>query len=347
MFRSLLRTDLIAPLRCSRTFASTSSRLQEVKVPIALIAELRKHNPVSLSKARQALSASGNSVDAALEWLQKDLASSGMAKAAKLSSKSAKEGLIGVSLMGTRASMVDLRCETDFVARADVFRDLVNGVAHTAAFLDANTAQHSSDLIAAFPNEELLQAPRIPTNESIAEKAQSNSASTIQEAITAAVTQTGENIQLHRAVNFTTSLSTSNDSSAPLLLPGVYVHGAVPGGSGNEGTVGGLVIISVASNDGSKQSISQRLGQDTSIASELQKLSRALARQIVGFPTKAISRAANESGEEGAEFLLEQPFMMYQGESRTVAEVLKSWGKEHGVEVEVKAMQRWSVGEDA
>lgn len=345
MLRSIIRSDLTASLRCSRSFASSSSRLQEVKVPIALIAELRKQNPVSLSKARQALSASGNNVSAALEWLQKDLASSGLAKAAKLSSKSAKEGLIGVSLMGTRASMVELRCETDFVARADVFRDLVGSVAHTTAFLDAEAAD-GKDLIAAFPNEELLQAPSIPTNESIAEKAQANSSSTIQEAITAAVTQTGENIQLHRAVNFTTSLSTSNDACAPLLLPGVYVHGAVPGGSGNEGTVGGLVIISVASNDG-KQSVAQRLGRDTSLASELQKLSRALARQIVGFPTRAISRGANEPGEEGAEFLLEQPFMMYQGESRTVADVLKSWGNERGVALEVKAMRRWSVGEEA
>lgn len=373
-----------------RSFSYTSPVSQEAtKVPIKLIAELRKHNPVSLTKAKQALAACENSVSAALEWLQKDLASSGLAKVAKLSSKSAKEGLIGVSLMGTRASMVELRCETDFVARAEVFRALTAGVAQTAAFLDLpgssaasseDSAVESSpssissaiDSLVSFPINELLGAPLIPSKDSISmDGSQDNKPlpSTIQDAITSAVTQTGENIQLHRVISFASpmpltadpldsaSAGTNQPKQEPFLLPGVYVHGAVPGGSGNEGTVGGLVILSTVSTSG--ENILNRITKDTSIGGDLQSLARSLARQVVAFPTKAISRptssengssptsAAVEEGEEAAEYLLEQPFMMYKGEQRPVREVLKEWGEKRGLELDVRAMKRWAVGEDA
>src|SRR6266403_4324277 len=72
------------------------------------------------------------------------LAISGAKKAAKVSHRTAGEGLVGASVLsrgtgsspgGVRAALVELNCETDFVARNALFGRLVADVAHTAAFL--------------------------------------------------------------------------------------------------------------------------------------------------------------------------------------------------------------------
>ncbi|KAI0281232.1 hypothetical protein BGY98DRAFT_959372 [Russula aff. rugulosa BPL654] len=114
------------------------------KPPLKLVAELRKLTEVSITKAREALAASNNDVSAALKWLQNDLAVSGAKKAAKIAHRTAGEGLVGASVLsrgagslpgGVRAALVELNCETDFVARNALFGHLVADVAHTAAFL--------------------------------------------------------------------------------------------------------------------------------------------------------------------------------------------------------------------
>jgi elongation factor Ts len=51
-------------------------------------------------KAKEALSASNLDVEAALDWLQKDLAAGGAAKQAKLAGRTTKEGLIAVGVIG-------------------------------------------------------------------------------------------------------------------------------------------------------------------------------------------------------------------------------------------------------
>lgn len=356
--------------RTVRHFCSSRRSLDSAKVPIALVAQLRKINPISLSKAKEALLASGNSVDQALEWLRKDLEVAGAKKAAKVGSRSTNQGLIGVTVMGTRASMVELRCETDFVSRNSVFQGLVQDVTSTAAFLDApaledmspeaGTNNASADPLMAFAIEDLQEAPLIPSDPSKLTP-EHNSSSTespvrsVSQAIREAITQTGENIQLARAITFSSPLpptmmsSNTSTSPQPFFLPGVYVHGAT--GAANEGTVGALSILSVTSLN-AERPILQRIGAEDHLGSELQKLARAISRQVVGFPTKAVSREASvgDSAEgqledDASEYLEEQPFMMFQGEQRSVRDVLRSWGKDREVMVKVVGFRRWNVGE--
>lgn len=357
-----------------RQFSSSRTVLDASKVPIALVAQLRKLNPISLSKAREALSASENSVEKALEWLQKDLEVSGAKKAEKIRQRSTDQGLIGVTVMGTRAAMVELRCETDFVSRNSVFKTLVQDVTSTAAFLDVPESEaldpiplSVQDPLLAFPIEDLQSAPLIPVDPSTSSGQDTSSSSslpvqTVSQAIRAAITQTGENIQLSRAVSFSSPLPPMFSSSPSLslekkpeifYLPGVYVHGST--GSTNEGTVAALSILSIESTDQARP-ILQRIGTEDSLGADLQKLARSVSRQIVGFPTKSISRpdssaSQSQSEETGTEegeispYLMEQPFMMFQGESRPVQEVLGSWGSERALDVRVTGMRRWTVGE--
>jgi len=79
-----------------RSFSSSSPSF--TKANIKLVAELRKRTEVSLSKAKEALTATNNDVEAALEWLEKDLIASGAKKKEKVQDRTAGEGLIGVSV---------------------------------------------------------------------------------------------------------------------------------------------------------------------------------------------------------------------------------------------------------
>ena len=59
------------------------------------------------------------------EDAQKDLRKRGVISAAKKSSRTAAEGLLAIAQDEKRAVVVELNCETDFVARNDVFQYLV------------------------------------------------------------------------------------------------------------------------------------------------------------------------------------------------------------------------------
>ena len=291
------------------------------------------------------------------------MATSGAAKAAKVESRTADEGLIAVCVLGKkRAAMVHVGCETDFVARNKVFGDAVGGVARTAAFLDvpedlemtqASPNTSTSARIRAFPTSSLLSAPLItfPDADSNAiEPAAISSSSpppTLSQTLTSTITQTGENIKLRRAITFAAPFPSSPDVK---FLPGVYVHGAISP-AGTEGKLGALVVLAVKSIDPAKPIARMLGGTDAGnqLETDLSSLARTVARQVVGFPTKAISAPSTAvKGENEAEYLMDQQPMMFPdaGEAPTVAEAIKAWGAQRAVEVQVVDMCRWSLADE-
>jgi elongation factor Ts len=76
---------------------------------------------------KNALEENGGNLDKAIEHLRKK----GLARAAKKSGRITKEGLVGsyVHAGGKIGVLVELNCETDFVARTDEFKDLVKDTA--------------------------------------------------------------------------------------------------------------------------------------------------------------------------------------------------------------------------
>jgi elongation factor Ts len=70
---------------------------------------------------KKALEATGGDVAQAVEWLRKK----GMASAEKRADRSTSQGLIGQAVQGHRGVLVEVNCETDFVARTDAFKALV------------------------------------------------------------------------------------------------------------------------------------------------------------------------------------------------------------------------------
>lgn len=94
-------------------------------VTIEQIKELRAATGVSMMFCKKALEEVGGDYDKAVDYLRKK----GEAKAVDRSAREISEGVIAVKFEGGKAAMVQLGCETDFVARGDDFIALVNGLA--------------------------------------------------------------------------------------------------------------------------------------------------------------------------------------------------------------------------
>lgn len=97
------------------------------KIPIALVKELRERTGAGILDSKKALQKTDGDIDKAIELLRKR----GMAKAAKKASREVKEGLVEsyIHLGGKIGVLVELNCETDFVARTDGFKQLAHDIA--------------------------------------------------------------------------------------------------------------------------------------------------------------------------------------------------------------------------
>ena len=98
----------------------------------AMVKQLRDKTGAGMMDCKEALTASGGDFDRAIDNLRKK----GMAAATKRSSKAAKEGMIAsyIHMGGRIGVMVEVNCETDFVAKTADFQSLAKDLAmHVAA----------------------------------------------------------------------------------------------------------------------------------------------------------------------------------------------------------------------
>jgi elongation factor Ts len=98
-----------------------------MEVSLDKVKLLRNKTSAGIMDCKKALAESGGDIDAAVEFLRKK----GVAKAAKLISREASEGAIHAYIHpgGRIGVLLEVNCETDFVARTDEFKKLVNDIA--------------------------------------------------------------------------------------------------------------------------------------------------------------------------------------------------------------------------
>ena len=110
-----------------------------------LVKELRDKTGAGMMDCKKALNETDGDIDKAIEWLRKK----GIASAEKKSGRVAAEGSIGSYIhTGSRVGvLLELNCETDFVARGEIFQSLLKDVAMQ---------------IAACPNVEYVSIDEIP-----------------------------------------------------------------------------------------------------------------------------------------------------------------------------------------
>lgn len=88
-----------------------------MSIAASAVAQLRARTGVGILDAKNALEEAKGNEELAIEILRKR----GKAQAVKKADREQKEGAIFIATIGTKAALVQVRCETDFVGRSDVF----------------------------------------------------------------------------------------------------------------------------------------------------------------------------------------------------------------------------------
>src|SRR6201996_3250876 len=96
------------------------------------VKQLRERTGAGMMECKKALVETNGDLDAAAELMRK----TGLAKADKKAARVAAEGTIAIERSGNSAVLVEVNCETDFVARGDEFQNFARDVAQ-AALADA------------------------------------------------------------------------------------------------------------------------------------------------------------------------------------------------------------------
>ena len=282
-----------------------------------MVKELREKTGAGMMDCKAALNETNGDMEAAVDWLR----TKGLAKAAKKSGRVAAEGLIAVADQGSRAAMVELNSETDFVSRNEQFQSLVRSVAEAALETDgALDAVLAADL--------------------------SNGGGTVESAVSNAVATIGENMTVRRAA----VLSVDQGVVAS------YIHAAVAPGLGK---IGVLVGLNSAGDAGKLASLGRQIAMHVAAASPLAVDVDRLDAETVERERSVFAEQARESGKpesiidkmvEGRlrkfyeeAVLLKQVFVM-DGE-RTVETVLKDAAKDVGGPVTVTDFVAFRLGE--
>jgi elongation factor Ts len=104
-------------------------------ITASLVKELRERTGAGMMECKKALTETGGDIEAAIENMRK----SGQAKAAKKAGRTAADGVIVIAQSddGRRAAMVEVNCETDFVAKDDNFRSFADAIGERVLASDA------------------------------------------------------------------------------------------------------------------------------------------------------------------------------------------------------------------
>jgi elongation factor Ts len=102
-------------------------------ITAAAVRELRERTGAGMMDCKRALEETGGDIDAAVTLLR----DRGVAQAAKKAGREAREGLVGsyIHIGGKVGVLIEVNCETDFVARTDDFQRLVRDLAMQVAGL--------------------------------------------------------------------------------------------------------------------------------------------------------------------------------------------------------------------
>src|SRR6202453_566571 len=118
---------------------------EESKVAITAkdVQTLRQATGVGILDAKKALEANDGNMEEATKWLRVQ----GMASAAKRAEREAGEGAVAVVRNGNVAAMVEMRCETDFVAKSEEFVSLVDEIAARVCAVGTDAVSEVTDQI--------------------------------------------------------------------------------------------------------------------------------------------------------------------------------------------------------
>jgi elongation factor Ts len=290
-----------------------------VAITTEAIKLLRESTGAGILDCKKALQETDGDIDHAIEFLRKK----GLAAASKKASREANEGLVSaqISAGGQIGVLVEVNCETDFVARTEDFRNFVT------ALVEQVTNQPEADNV-----EALLAAPFM-----------ADAGKTVAEKLTETIAKLGENIILRRVARY--ELPGSGGMLDSYIHTGgrVGVLVDVAGGSANDSKFAALVhdvALQIAA-------ASPRFVSQADINPEAIEAEKAIYRAQLAEDNKPdnikeriIEGKLKKWYEDVA--LVEQPFV--KNGDLTIAKLLEQHSKELGSDVKVRRFARFELG---
>src|SRR3981189_3138925 len=193
-----------------------------MQIPAQLVKELRERTSAGFSDCGAALVEAGGDIEKAISVLRKK----GQAAAAKKATREASEGLVGsyIHAGGKIGVLVEINCESDFVARTEAFQHLTDEIAMHIAALDPRYVRREEVTPEMLEKErEIYKAQAVATGkpENVVERIVTgkmekfyeenclyeqhyikDESVTIGERLTKAIAKLGENISVRRFVRF-------------------------------------------------------------------------------------------------------------------------------------------------
>lgn len=189
---------------------------------MAMVKELRERTGAGIVNCKKALAEHGGDVEKAIDFLREK----GLAAAAKKAGRAAQQGVVGSYIHGGGkiGVLVEVNCETDFVARTEEFQRLVKDVAMQVAAANPRCVRREEISDAELERERTVY--RVQAEESgkpakviekiVAGKVEKfygenclleqafirDPGKTVQDVVNDAVSRTGENIVVHRFSRF-------------------------------------------------------------------------------------------------------------------------------------------------
>jgi len=286
-----------------------------MSVDARTVKQLRDRTGAGMMDCKRALSETDGDLDAAVALLREK----GLASAAKKAGRVAAEGAVGIFTSDdrSRAVVLELNCETDFVAKNDAFQALVVTVGQALLAddgKDSGTGEDVADLTVADGQK-------------------------LSDLLTASIASIGENIGLRRFTRVTAS-----DGRM-----GSYVHAG--------GKIGVIVEIkgATAEHDDLARSLAMQVAaamprcvrRDEVNAAELDAEREIFRNQALasGKPEKVVDRIVDGKVEKFYReiCLLEQEYV--RDSQLTVQKLLEQTGKEAGTDLSIERFVRYQLGE--
>jgi elongation factor Ts len=281
------------------------------------VKNLRERTGAGMMDCKKALDETGGDFEAAVDSLK----AKGLAAAAKKSSRTAAEGLVGVAVSGTQGVAVEVNSETDFVAKNEQFQDFVRKATEVALGLPDDDV-------------EALKAAAYPGGGTVGEKLTDN------------VATIGENQQLRRIKHVAVGQG--------VVVP--YMHNAQ---AANLGKIGVLVALESAAGAEVLEPLGKQLAMHIAAAFPQALNAEGLDPEVIARERKVAEEKAAESGKpaevqakmvDGAvkKFAKENALLSQLSvfDNKTpIADFVAKAGKDAGAEIVLKDYVRFQLGE--
>lgn len=282
------------------------------EITAAMVKQLRDETGAGMMDAKKALTEANGDREEAVKILRKK----GLASAAKKAGRIASEGAVHAYTSGNAGVLVEVNCETDFVARTDQFRAFVDEVAKLIAKSKANTP------------EEL--ANEASNGETVAQKTQ---------ALIAAI---GENVTIRRFARYE---APQGGTIASYIHAGGKVGVMVELVANNKSDKAAEVARDVAMHVAASEP--RFIGRDEVTQKDLDT-EREIARDAAaksGKPENIVEKMVTGKMEKfyAETCLMEQPYI--RNDKQSVGDYLKASGKDSNCAYTVTRFVRYKLGE--